>query len=178
MAASAGQEVALPKPWPENSLLAKRWESDGLIRAIFRTNKSCLLAWLKPTLVGVASLRALALNKTAVTIALDVWCQVTTQAKSPPVDWLKQEAGPTDHVEDPFTQGIYNNNSCLVSQPPCKPVQVTELYGMLSAGADESRSVAIYVDAWGLKRLISLAIRRWKAPIHRLRVSQLQYYIN
>ena len=55
-------------------------------------------------------------------------------------------------------------------------VQVMELYNLLSVGPDqrESKAVSIYVDAWGIKRLVSLAIRRWKAPIYRLRDSYLK----
>ena len=49
-------------------------------------------------------------------------------------------------------------------------VQVYGLHVMMNPGTS-SRSVAVYVDAWGVKRLSSLAMRRWKAPIGQLRDS-------
>ena len=59
-------------------------------------------------------------------------------------------------------------------KPP--PVQVSELYNLLSVSpGEETRAISIYVDAWGLKRLMSLALRRWKAPIHQLRDPHLEY---
>ena len=42
--------------------------------------------------------------------------------------------------------------------------QVSDLHEMLSAGGRE-KTVPIYVDSWGIKRLATLAMRRWKAPI-------------
>ena len=46
---------------------------------------------------------------------------------------------------------------------------------MYSGAADVT--VRVYVDAWGLKRLVSLAIRRWKAPINSLRDPPLNFYV-
>ena len=48
------------------------------------------------------------------------------------------------------------------------PAQVSDLHEMLSAGG-RGNTVPIYVDSWGIKRLATLAMRRWKAPIATLR---------
>ena len=93
LAMAASDEAPRVQAWPAKFELAKLWEADGLIRATWRVNKFKLLCWVKPTLVGVASLRALALNKKAVELALLTWTSFATMPKSPPVDWLKQEAG-------------------------------------------------------------------------------------
>ena len=77
--------------WPEPGLLAKTWEEVGPIRKVFRDNGQ-LLVWPKKDLVGVASLRALGMNKTVVSEAVKVWSSKVSTAKSPPVDWLKEEA--------------------------------------------------------------------------------------
>ena len=79
--------------WPDKFILARHWESNGLIRAAFRMNQGKLLSLVKPSLVGVASLRAFSLNKLAVELTLDKLAVCTATAKSPPVDWLKPEAG-------------------------------------------------------------------------------------
>ena len=78
--------------WPTRFLLAKHWEAHTLIRAAFRLNDGKLLSWVSPQLVGVASLRALSINKLAIQLTLEKWCATTSTPKSPPVDWLKQEA--------------------------------------------------------------------------------------
>ncbi|CAE7816444.1 unnamed protein product, partial [Symbiodinium microadriaticum] len=44
---------------------------------------------------------------------------------------------------------------------------VSELHRMLNAGT--AKTVPVYVDSWGIKRLGTLAMRRWKAPIGALR---------
>ncbi|CAE7787037.1 unnamed protein product [Symbiodinium sp. CCMP2592] len=50
--------------------------------------------------------------------------------------------------------------------------EVFHLHKLMVPGVD-FRAVGIYTDAWGIKRLSSLAIRRWKAPIARLREARL-----
>ena len=79
--------------WPERHELAQRWEQDSEVRGIFRRNGGSLLAWPSPQLVGVSSLRALAMNVVAVKIALEHWGQAVDFPKSMSVDYLKQEAG-------------------------------------------------------------------------------------
>ena len=91
MAASDAPD-GVKQAWPQKFELARQLESNGLIRYIFRVNRGKLLEWVKPTLVGVASLRALGLNKLAVQLSLKCWCENSAVPKSPPVDWLKQEA--------------------------------------------------------------------------------------
>ncbi|CAE7843555.1 unnamed protein product [Symbiodinium necroappetens] len=48
--------------------------------------------------------------------------------------------------------------------------EVQELHLLLNP-ATTNRAVAVYVDAWGVKRLSSLAMRRWRSPIGQLRDS-------
>ena len=43
---------------------------------------------------------------------------------------------------------------------------------MLNAGT--AKTVPVYVDSWGIKRLGTLAMRRWKAPIGALRVARIK----
>ena len=44
--------------------------------------------------------------------------------------------------------------------------QVKQLYALMNI---EPTTVSVYVDAWGTKRLISLALRRWRSPINNFR---------
>ena len=78
--------------WPERHAFANALEENSTIRQLFRTNKNQLLCWPSPQLVGVASLKALAMNVDVVKIALGVWGEVMDYPKSMQVDWLKQEA--------------------------------------------------------------------------------------
>ena len=77
--------------WPTPFALADAWESSPLIRAAFPKN-GVRLQWPKPDTVGVASMKALSLNRMVVETALDVWCFHSQLAKSPPIQWLKEEA--------------------------------------------------------------------------------------
>ena len=90
-AAAVVEEAGAPTRWPAKFALAEAWESSPLIRAAFRKN-GVLLIWPKPDTVGVASMKALSLNRKVIEMALDVWCFHSDSAKSPPVDWLKREA--------------------------------------------------------------------------------------
>ena len=78
--------------WPEPEALAKAWEADLEVRHIFRQNRANLLAWPSPKLVGVASMKALAMNIAVIKVSLVTWGSVTEAAKTMPIDWLKQEA--------------------------------------------------------------------------------------
>ena len=78
--------------WPEKGALSKAMEEDGAIRNSFRANRSQLLAWPSPNLVGVASLKALGLNVHAVGLALQIWGSCHSTPKTMPIDWLKEEA--------------------------------------------------------------------------------------
>ena len=78
--------------WPEKGTLTKAMEEDADIRNSFRMNKSQLLAWCSPKLVGVASLKSLALNVPVIKLAIQIWGSHTSVPKTMPIDWLKQEA--------------------------------------------------------------------------------------
>ena len=114
--------------WPEKFALANAWETSPLIRATFRSNSSALLTWVKPNLVGVASLRALSLNRKAIELAIDVWSAHSHVAKSPPVHWLKQEAGDVCIYHSiVFFKVAVIVHMCLMrlaSSMPCSPVEV------------------------------------------------------
>lgn len=45
-----------------------------------------------------------------------------------------------------------------------------QLYVLLNV---EITRVKVYADSWGVRRLISLALRRWKAPIYNFRDARL-----
>ena len=47
-------------------------------------------------------------------------------------------------------------------------LKVGHLYELLIPGCNK-KSVGIYVDSWGTKRLVTLAIRRWRSPVTELR---------
>ena len=89
MAEGAEQESALA--WPEKHSLTTTWEQNILVQEAFRSNDHHLLKWPSRELIGVASLRALALNKLAVEETIKVWSSSCPNPKSPPIDWLKQE---------------------------------------------------------------------------------------
>ena len=55
--------------------------------------------------------------------------------------------------------------------PECS-LKVSQLHKLLNPTGFSNRAVAIYLDAWGIKRLSSLAMRRWRSPIGALRDSQ------
>ena len=78
--------------WPSKGELATALERSEFVRAMFRETKGCLLKWLGPQLVGVASLKALSLNVDVVCVALQIWSQSITVPKTMSIDWLKQEA--------------------------------------------------------------------------------------
>ena len=85
------EDAGAPTGWPRKFALAELWESSPLLRSAFR-NSGVLLAWPKPDTVGVASMRALSINRLATEMALTIWCDHSPTPKSPPVQWLKQEA--------------------------------------------------------------------------------------
>ena len=78
--------------WPEEGALAKAMEESRDVRAAFRSNRNHLLAWPSPELVGVASLKSMALNVSVLSVALQVWASTSPICKSMSVDWLKAEA--------------------------------------------------------------------------------------
>ena len=78
--------------WPRQHALAGLWEDSFEVRhALRETGK--ILRWPKVELTGIATLSALSLNKQAVQDTLTIWASHNhDEAKSPPVDWLKDEA--------------------------------------------------------------------------------------
>ena len=78
--------------WPDQDELSCALEADAGVRESFRANRAQLLAWPSPQLVGVASLKALALNVGVVKLALRVWGKTCDYPKAMAIDWLKREA--------------------------------------------------------------------------------------
>ena len=89
---AALEEIVPRQAWPKPHELSNSLEQSLWMRDFFRENHCHLLKWPKPDLVGVASLNALALNKAVIKETLETWGSVCNEPKSPPVDWLKQEA--------------------------------------------------------------------------------------
>ena len=69
----------------------------------------------------------------------------------------------TPDIDTP--KGVSHIQARGLGFPPCSKVGI--LYGLLARAGN--RQASIYADSWGIKRLISLAIRRWKAPIRGFR---------
>ena len=151
--------------WPDMDALAKAWEASGEIRECFRANSAHLLCWPSPTLVGAASLKALGLNVTVIRIALTVWGSSTPLCKAMAIDWLKQEA---TLLTVTLLQLLHASVSIESYWELASLIQVYSLHKLLNPMVSH-KSVALYVDAWGVKRLSTLAMRRWKAPIASLR---------
>ena len=93
----AGQSVRFRRRhtdlWPDEGALAVAWESEARIREVFRVNTSKLLSWPSRDLIGVASLKSLALNVDVVGKAIEVWGQSCQRPRTMSIDWLKQEVG-------------------------------------------------------------------------------------
>ena len=109
--------------WPELGMLAKAFEDDQEIRAIFRNNKGHLLSWPSPQTVGCASLKALALNVPVVKLSLQIWGAVMTSPKSMAIDWLKKEATCLC-----VTPGYRSHTFIQTSQAPPKDCEHISLY--------------------------------------------------
>lgn len=78
--------------WPTPHTLACVWEECSDVRKSLR-DTGRMLQWPKVALTGIGSLTALSANRQAVQDALEVWgSHHTCEAKSPPVNWLKEEA--------------------------------------------------------------------------------------
>ena len=79
--------------WPAERELAESWEKDEKVRATFRQLNCHLLCWPDPKLVGVASMKALAMNLTVVKHALQIWGTSLDYPKAMSIDYLKVEVG-------------------------------------------------------------------------------------
>ena len=78
--------------WPSPHALASTWEESGDVRKVLRDTGK-MLKWPKVELCGLGSLSALSANRQAIHDTLLVWCAFNKgSAKSPPIDWLRQEA--------------------------------------------------------------------------------------
>ena len=79
-------------PWPPRHQLASCWEENCVVRKNLRETKR-LLEWPNVDLTGIATLAALGCNRVIVSDAVTIWASHhVSEAKSPPVEWLKDEA--------------------------------------------------------------------------------------
>ena len=77
---------------PERHALASSWEENPLVRKNLRESGK-LLRWPNREMTGIATLAALGENRVIIEDALTLWASHnSTEAKSPPVEWLKDEA--------------------------------------------------------------------------------------
>jgi len=78
--------------WPPRHALASLLEEHFYVRKNLREGGR-MLTWPKPELTGLATLQALSLNRMAISDALQIWgSHSKEEVKSPPVEWLKDEA--------------------------------------------------------------------------------------
>ena len=178
------EDEASNKPWPPRHALAALWEEDVVIRKTLRDNGK-MLTWPKKALTGIATLSALSQNRAAINDALTVWASHETTPKSPPVEWLKDEVCDVQtlfSISDGFVIGRFLEQIISVvsnlfgniwkkSQTKTDIVaktQVKQLYVLVNV---EVKPVNLYLDAWGVKRMISLCLRRWRSPINNFRDS-------
>ena len=115
--------------------MAAAWEGSAEIRQAFRDHKS-LLQW--PTTVGVPSMNAIAMNSEVLVRVAEVWVRV------------------------------YDFWGCnqQIRTIPVKPTlhQVKAFYGlMLGEPAIRANKVSVYRDAWGVRKLMSHALRNLRS---------------
>lgn len=79
-----------PYTWPTRHALAATWEENYMVRKALRETGK-MLGWPNRELTGIGTLAALSRNRVAVADALEVWASHSHEAKSPPVEWLKDE---------------------------------------------------------------------------------------
>lgn len=87
-------EADVSMSWPPRHELASVWEESSEVRRSLRENGK-LLVWPKPHTAGVGTVEALRANRVAINDALKIWANHTagsSMPKSPPVDWLREEA--------------------------------------------------------------------------------------
>ena len=106
-----------------------------------------LLIWDSPAATGVANKASLRANRFAVMAVLELWVSASDAPKSPPIGWLRAEAGV---LHDRLHTPIFFKPSYL---------QVKQIHQMLTATPS---IVNQYVDDWGCKRLTSWCIRRFR----------------
>ena len=91
MSSDSIDDVAPPETWPPVHMLASVWEENSFVRQSLRQN-SKILRWPNVKTTGVATVENLRANRLVCQDALKVWASHSQQAKSPPVDWLREEA--------------------------------------------------------------------------------------
>ena len=89
---AADEDEGSAYQWPARHELASCWEENGLVRKNLR-DTGRMLVWPNRDLTGIATLAALSTNRVIVADALTIWAtHNVSEAKSPPVEWLKDEA--------------------------------------------------------------------------------------
>ena len=119
-----------------------------------------LLHWSSPKATGVASKSSLRQNRFIIEALIPLWGQVSPTPKSPPIEWIRQEVltlivGCLQTAEPHTCKFMFGLPCWLVDLK----AEVREIHRLLSPRQD---AVNIYVDEWGIKRLVSRAIRRYR----------------
>lgn len=87
------EEVVEETAWPARHELAAQWDELWEVRAQMRQHGK-LLQWPVVEQTGLPALQALSRNRECIRVAIQVWgATVSSKAKSPPLKWLKEEAG-------------------------------------------------------------------------------------
>ena len=81
-----------PGSWPEKGKLARLWEESSLIRETVRAHGKLFL-WPSAKHSGVVSKVSLRLNRFVIQRLLEIWVPYSSGPKSPPIGWIREEAG-------------------------------------------------------------------------------------
>ena len=177
--------------WPPSHELASVWEESSDVRRSLRQNGK-LLVWPKPHLTGVATVEALRANRVAINDALKVWAnhtQGSSMPKSPPVDWLREEACQLlgyKHMSQVYLlispcpiwkKIVRSNTACAHSYVQWAfhillLRQVQQIYVLMNV---ECKMCNLHLDSWGVKRLVSLCLRRFRRDIVTFRDPELLF---
>ena len=85
-------EPAAPPAGANTHALARRWDAHAMVRESVRATGK-LLAWVSPNHTGVANKVSLRLNRFVIRAVLEEWVVASNVPKSPPIGWLREEAG-------------------------------------------------------------------------------------
>ena len=113
---------------------------------------------------NVITMPTLAPNRQAVFDALEIWAPCIDEPKSPPVSWLKSEVWYCQtkswYLKYSKRSDSKSNQQGIYMTKWHFPLEAKALYEFM--GDVDDREAAVNSDAWGVKRFLTLLIRRWK----------------
>ena len=128
-------------PLPCLHELAKLWDSHENIRSQMRSTGK-LLTWSSPAGTGVANRESLKLNRLAVQLLIQLWVKVHDTPKSPPIKWIRQEAGAAAEILS--TKFPHLCNHCLArllkSTGGCARSKTKSIYTLTSGASSVFRA--------------------------------------